>query len=45
MIVYDVKIIGTFTNNLISGSFPEYGNFKILIPVMADITKIRGINF
>ena len=27
MIVYDIKIMSTFRNNLISGSFPEYGNF------------------
>ena len=27
MIIYDIKIMSTFRNNLISGSFPEYGNF------------------
>ena len=27
MIVYDIKIMSTLRNNLISGSFPEYGNF------------------
>ena len=45
MIVYDIKIMSTFRNNLISGSFPEYGNFKILFPVLADTTKRCGIKF
>ena len=27
MIVYDIKIMSTFRNNLITASFPEYGNF------------------
>ena len=45
MIVYDIKIMSTFRKNLISGSFPEYGNFKILFPLLAYTTKRCGIKF
>ena len=45
MIVHEAKIMGTFGKNLISGPFPEYGNFKQIFPVLTDTTKRRGIKF
>ena len=45
MIVYDVKIMSTFKNNLISGSFPEYGNFKFYFRVWLISPKDAESNF
>ena len=45
MIVHEAKTIGTLGKNLISGPFPEYGNFKKIFSVLAYTTKRRRIKY
>ena len=45
MIFYDAKVMSKWTKNLISGSFPEYSNYKNLFPVLAYTTKRCEIKF
>ena len=45
MILYDAEVMSKWTKNLISGSFPEYSNYKNLFPVLAYTTKRCEIKF
>ena len=45
IILYDAKVMSQWRKNLISGSFPEYSNYKNLFPVLAYTTKRCKIKF
>ena len=45
IILYDAKVMSKWRKNLISGSFPEYSNYKNLFPVLDYTTKRCGIKF
>ena len=45
IVLYDAKVMSKWRKNLISGSFPEYSNYKNLFPVFDYTTKRCGIKF